>query len=188
MSPILAARPISYSGGSTLMGFSDRYKDSVYYHYSPTFKYSLGIEAITEKQRDSDQAYARATYLLNRKNTRHSQRNLYLHSGLSSRGLDEHFYGVFGDWETRRWFTSFGYQHTKTRNGDYDDQFLQLGVAPYLGEYGDLHTWLMVKARKNTRHDGWAAYPVLKLFKGGFLVEFGYHPKAEWDIHLVQRF
>ena len=172
MSPILAARPISYSGGSTLMGFSDRYKDSVYYHYSPTFKYSLGIEAITEKQRDSDHAYARATYLLNRKNTRHSQRNLYLHSGLSSRGLDEHFYGVFGDWETRRWFTSFGYQHTKTRNG----------------EYGDLHTWLMVKARKNTRRDGWAAYPVLKLFKGGFLVEFGYHPKAEWDIHLVQRF
>jgi hypothetical protein len=102
--------------------------------------------------------------------------------------LDEHFYGVFGDWETRRWFTSFGYQHTKTREGDYDDQFLQLGVAPYLGEYGDLHTWLMVKARKKTRHDDWAAYPVLKLFKGGFLVEFGYHPKAEWDIHLVQRF
>ena len=52
------------------MGFSDRYKDSVYYHYSPTFKYSLGIEAIAEKLRDSDHAYARATYLLNRKKTK----------------------------------------------------------------------------------------------------------------------
>ena len=33
----IEARPISYSGGSTLMSMSDNMKDSIYYHYSPTF-------------------------------------------------------------------------------------------------------------------------------------------------------
>ena len=41
----IEARPISYSGGSTLMGFSDNMMDSIYYHYSPTYKYSIGVES-----------------------------------------------------------------------------------------------------------------------------------------------
>ena len=40
------ARPISYSGGSTVMLKSDNMSKSIYYHYSPTYKYSIGIEAI----------------------------------------------------------------------------------------------------------------------------------------------
>ena len=34
------ARPISYSGGSTLMIKSDNLSNSTYFHYSPSFKYS----------------------------------------------------------------------------------------------------------------------------------------------------
>ena len=45
----LDARPISYSGGSTLMAFSDNIKNSIYYHYSPSYKYSIGIEKINDK-------------------------------------------------------------------------------------------------------------------------------------------
>ena len=45
----LDARPISYSGGSTIMSFSDNIKDSLYYHYSPSYKYSVGIENIRDK-------------------------------------------------------------------------------------------------------------------------------------------
>ena len=65
----LEARPISYSVGSTLMAFSDNIKDSLYYHYSPTYKYSIGIEAISNKYFEKDFSYLRFTYLLNRKNT-----------------------------------------------------------------------------------------------------------------------
>ena len=35
----LEARPISYSGGYTLMMESNNMQDSVYYHYSPSYKY-----------------------------------------------------------------------------------------------------------------------------------------------------
>ena len=38
-------------------------------------------------------SYARFTCLLKRKNTAYSQRNLYFQSGISSKGLDNYFYG-----------------------------------------------------------------------------------------------
>ena len=60
---------------------------------------------------------------------------------------------------------------------DYTDQFFQVGVAPYLGAYGDFHTWIMIKTKKNTLVGNWSTFPVLKFFKGNFLIEFGYNDR-----------
>ena len=65
---------------------------------------------------------------------------------------------------------------------------MQLGVAPYLGEYGDLHTWLMLKSKKDSHLEGWSTYPVLKFFKGNLLLEVGYDREIEWDSHIMYRF
>ena len=184
----LHARPISYSGGSTIMAFSDNMKNSLYYHYSPSYKYSIGIEDIKDKYFKDDYSYLRFTYLLNRKNTQISQRNLYFQSGVSSKGYDEFFYGVHGDWETRRLFVGFGIKETEKNMQDFSEQFYQVGVAPYLGDYGDLHTWIMLKIKENSLDNKRSTYPVLKFFKGNSLVEFGYNNKTEWDIHLMYRF
>ena len=184
----LDARPISYSGGSTIMSFSDNIKDSLYYHYSPSYKYSVGIENIRDKYFNDNYSYVRFTYLLNRKNTENSQRNLYLQSGISSKGFNEFFYGMHGDWETRRLFVGFGLKETKRKIHDYSEQYYQIGVAPYLGDYGDLHTWIMIKAKENSLENKWSTYPVLKFFKGNVLMEFGYGEKTEWDVHLMYRF
>ena len=185
---VIEARPISYSGGSTVMSNTDNMGDTFYYHYSPTYKYSLGLEAVKDDYFKTDFSYFRLTYLLNRKNTRYSQRNLYFQSGVSSKGLNNNFIGVHGDWETRRWFIGFGYKKVSNDIIEYDDKFLQLGVAPYLGEYGDFHTWVMVKSKKNDLLESWSTFPVLKFFKGNFLIEFGYNSKTEWDSHVVYRF
>ena len=107
---------------------------------------------------------------------------------MSSKGLNNNFIGVHGDWETRRWFIGFGYKKVSNDIIKYDDKFLQLGVAPYLGEYGDFHTWVMVKSKKNDLLESWSTFPVLKFFKGNFLIEFGYNNKTEWDSHVVYRF
>ena len=56
------------------------------------------------------------------------------------------------------------------------------------GEYGDFHTWIMVKSKKNDLLESWSTFPVLKFFKGNFLIEFGYNNKTEWDSHVVYRF
>ena len=182
------ARPISYSGGSTIIAFSDNMKDSLYYHYSPSYKYSIGIERLKDKFFNTNYSYARFTYLLNRKNTDNSQRNLYFQSGLSSKGMEDYFYGIHGDWETRRWFVGFGLKEIVTSKLDYNDQYFQAGFAPYLGEYGDFHTWIMFKTKKNSLNDKRSTYPVLKFFKGNVLMEFGYNDKTEFDVHLMYRF
>ena len=184
---IIEARPISYSGGSTIMSNSDNMRDTVYYHYSPTYKYSLGLEAVKDDYFNTDYSYLRFTYLIDRKNTNYSQRNLYFQSGLNSKGFNNNFYGIHGDWETRRWFIGFGYKKISHDSIDYEDKFIQFGLAPYLGEYGDFHTWIMVKSKKNSLTENWSTFPVLKFFKGNFLIEFGYNDETEWDSHIMYR-
>jgi len=183
------ARPISYSGGTTIMYKSDSMSNSFYAHYSPTYKYSIGIENVDDKFFNESYNYLRLTYLLNRKNTNISQRNLYFQSGISVNNTNNIFYGIHGDWETRRWFTGFGYKYVENSFGrDFKDRFIQLGVAPYLGEYGDLHTWVMLKSKTNSLTNNWSTYPELKFFKGNTLLEFGYSDKTEWDLHFMYRF
>ena len=183
------ARPISYSGGSTVMLKSDNMSKSIYYHYSPTYKYSVGIENLEDKFFNKNKNYLRLTYLINRKNTDTSQRNLYFQSGVLIDDTDGFFYGIHGDWETRRWFSGFGYKDTKNTFGqDYTDQYIQLGVAPYVGDYGDLHTWIMIKTKKNSLTKTQSTYPELKFFKGPTLVKFGYSDETEWDLHFMYRF
>ena len=183
------ARPISYSGGSTVMLKSDNMSKSIYYHYSPTYKYSVGIENLEDKFFKKNKNYLRLTYLINRKNTDISQRNLYFQSGVLVDDTDGFFYGIHGDWETRRWFSGFGYKDTKNTFGqDYTDQYIQLGIAPYVGDYGDLHTWIMIKTKKNSLTNTQSTYPELKFFQGPALVKFGYSDKTEWDLHFMYRF
>ena len=182
------ARHISYSGGSTMMAMSDDMKETIYYHYSPTYKYSVGIESVNDKFFDKDYVYLRLTYLLNRKNTKNSQRNLYFQSAISPDDLNNNFYGIHGDWETRRLFSGFGYKRVINNIRDFTEQYYLVGIAPYIGEYGDFHTWVMLKSKKNSLSGGWATYPVLKFFKGDFLVEIGYDSDLDWDIHMMYRF
>ena len=180
------ARPISYSGGHTLMHFNDSMKESIYYHYSPTYKFSVGLETMKNKVFSSNETNIRFTYLINRKNKKSSQRNLYFQSAISTKD-NNYTYGMHGDWETRRYFIGFDYKEVKNII-DYSDKHIQLGVAPYLGEYGDLHTWLMVKTKKNSINNKQITYPVVKFFKGNALLELGYDKKTDWDIHLMYRF
>tara|TARA_Y100000389_G_C17396526_1_gene482866 strand:+ start:103 stop:708 length:606 start_codon:yes stop_codon:yes gene_type:complete len=185
----IEARPISYSGGSTIMIKSDSLSNSTYFHYSPSFKYSIGIENTNNKIFKDNKNYIRFTYLLNRKNALNSQRNLYFQSGIDVGNKNNHFYGAHGDWETRRWFAGFGYKNIQSKtNNNYENKYIQFGVAPYIGDYGDFHTWLMVKTRKSSLTKNTSTYPILKFFSGDALVEVGYDNRTNWDLHLMYRF
>ena len=185
----IEARPISYSGGTTLMFKSDNVSNSVYLHYSPTYKYSIGIEKVKNKFYGNNKNYLRLTYLLNRKNTFTSQRNLYFQSGIMPNNTENIFYGVHGDWETRKLFIGFGIKDIQSKYGmDYKDEYLQLGFAPYVGDYNDLHTWIMLKTKKNTLTNKASTYPELKFFKGNALMKFGYGANTNWDLHFMYRF
>ena len=75
-SGVVIARPVSWSGGSTFMYKSNFMYTSYYYHFSPSYKYSVGFELVDDKHFRDEYLNLRSTYLLDRKNTKESQRNL----------------------------------------------------------------------------------------------------------------
>ena len=182
---VAQARPVSYPGGWTAMLMNDGTKHSSHIHYSPTVNTSVGYKF--EYWRDQRVALhaVQVNNLLKRWNNPDSQANLYLKSGIGmarSQADDvDHqtraagFTGVAADWENRRFFVS--YQNRYTELGGIDDFYQQsarIGVAPYIGDYGDLHTWLMLQVEHMPEHkDRATVTPIARLFKGAHLLEAG---------------
>ena len=116
----------------------------LYVHYSPEANFSFGIEMLEGKRGMSDRSYLRGTWLAHRINKRNSQQYLYLDGGIDA-SSGEYFIGAMGDCETRRYFSGFRMRNMKWDTVSFLNNYLQMGFAPYLGDYGDLHSWLMIK-------------------------------------------
>ncbi|MBI1338801.1 hypothetical protein GC169_01130 [bacterium] len=183
------ARPVSYPGGWTVMQMNNGDMSSLHVHYSPTVTDSIGFYG--ESNWDGDWRFAGVQYnrLAKRWNAPASQGNIYLKLGagqatpFGSRGGGSEaagFVGFAADWETRRWFTSY---EARAYELGFDRTFRQsarVGVAPYLGEAGDLHTWLMVEVENMPDADDKVTVtPLVRLFQGVQLVEIGYRPASE---------
>ena len=180
------ARPISYPGGWTAMQMNDANMNALHIHYSPTFKDSIGYKA--EYWRESKMQFHGLQYnrLINRWNKKSSQANFYFKGGAGFAHSDERpfsnkqeeagFAGIAADWENRRFFT--GYESRYFYAGDFYKGFMQkarVGVTPYIGDYGDIHTWLMVEVEHNPINQGdeLNTTPLVRFFKGVYLFEVG---------------
>ena len=198
--PPAFARPVSYPGGVTAMTMNDGDKNSLHLHYSPTAKMSLGYKF--EYWRDNEMTInaVQMNNLLKRWNKPDSQANLYLKSGIGVAYSDygdfdgetdvAAFTGIAADWEDRRRFIS--YENRYTEAGDIDDFFMQyarVGWAPYEGDYGDLHTWLMLQVEhKPEGDDHYTVTPLVRLFKDVHLVEAGMNNRGEILFNYVFRY
>ena len=194
----LFARPISYSGGSTIMSMNGPLKNSIHAHYSPTYKYSVGYK--TEYIRRSQTALngIQLNNLLKRWNLPAAQGNLYLKSSagtVQKSGEDEvyGFIGMAGDFETRKYFASYENRYYKS-DGNILNQFEQsarVGVAPYVAEYGNLHTWLMLQISHQPKFKGYQQIittPLIRLFKGLHMAEFGASSNKTVFFNFIARF
>ena len=197
MMPLLAmARPVSYAGGTTLMQMNDADRSTFHFHYSPSINYSLGYKG--EYWRDEQWQFhgAQLNNLIKRWNKPASQANLYLKSAVGlviSESGDRSagaFTGVSADWENRRFFTL--YENRFYEAGDVDRFFMQkarVGVAPYIGDYGDVHTWLMVQVdHKPEQDDTIVITPLIRVFKNEYLAELGISDNGDVLINWVMRF
>lgn len=194
------ARPVSYPGGWTAIGESDMDVVSLQTHYSPTARYSIGYRAEHWREEDWQFHGAQLNYLLHRENAKASQANLYFNAGtgIAYSDFEEFdgetelagFVGLSADWEDRRFFTS--YNARLTYAGDIDKFFRQnarVGVAPYVGDYGDIHTWLMLQVNHNpTGEEHFTFTPLVRMFKNEYLVEAGVSDQGEVLFNWIARF
>jgi hypothetical protein len=174
------ARPVSYAGGWMFMTMNDTGRYSAEVNYSPSAFYSIG--GMHEYMRD--EKYNVDTLTLNvlakRWNLPGSQANFYIKSGVgtayeSDRTEPAAFTGFEIDWEDRRFFTL--YENRFFYAGDIEKfakHTARLGIAPYIGDAGDLHTWIMLQADYQPGdNDDFSLTPMVRLFKDDHLFEAG---------------
>jgi hypothetical protein len=198
INPVMVeARPVSYPGGWTAMGQVTEEEYSLHTHYSPMAKYSIGMRNELFHKDDIQMHSMQLNYLVKRWNNRDSQANFYSKNGVgfakdNSDSSVSGFTGLALDWETRRYFTS--YENRYIHAGDVMTKFSQsarLGVAPYIGNFGDIHTWMMVQVDhepKNLDNDHYRVTPLIRLFYDTHLLETGYSDNDQLMINYVRRF
>ncbi len=181
------ARPVSYPGGWTAMQMNNGDYSSLHLHYSPTFQDSIGL--YSERNWGNDWHFTGVQYnrLVKRWNETGSQANLYLNLGAGQadpfgpEGPElAGFIGVSADWETRRWFTSWSARAYDTGFDRTVRQSARLGIAPYIGDYGDLHTWLMLQVENQPDSETpTTVTPLVRFFYDVQLLELGYTPETD---------
>lgn len=192
-----AARPVSYPGGWTVMQMNNGDASSVHLHYSPTATDSIGL--YSERNWGEDIQFTGLQYnrLVKRWNGPGSQGNLYAKvaageadpfgdAGAKLSG----FASIAADWETRRWFTSYETRLSDFAGNESVRHSARIGVAPYIGDYGDLHTWLMLQVDNHPEADTpTTTTPLIRFFQGVQMVELGYTvEEEEFLVNWIVRF
>jgi len=191
------ARPVSYPDGWTLMQRNNGGRSSVHAHYSPTATDSIGV--YIERNWEEDVTFTGLQYnrLVKRWNGPKSQANFYAKFGagqadpFGDAGAElAGFTELVADWETRRWFTEYRIRATDFADNQSVHHSARFGVAPYIGDYGDLHTWLMVQIENHPEGDKpVTTTPLIRLFQGVQMVELGYTiEQKEWLANWIVRF
>lgn len=180
----LKARPVSYAGGWTLITQNNGHYNMGNLHYSPTVDFSVGYQGEYWRKHEYQSHYAMLNILVKRYNTEDSQANFYIKSGLGESRSDHSirdrtavaaFTGIAVDWEDRRFFVSYSNRFLSPGvQGFFQIHKARLGFAPYVGEYGDLHTWIMVQPEYTShRKRPWEGTVLLRFFKKAHLFEIG---------------
>lgn len=182
------ARPVSYPGGWTVWAQRDDAAASLLVHYTPHRAYSVGLRVEEGAAHTRTRTQLVLTWLALRRNERHAQANLYLRGALgqadghggSETAADAE---VMADWETRRLFASFSGRLISDGDGSGEAK-ARVGIAPYVGDFGDLHTWLMLEADwKPERADAdggpLIGRPLVRFFRGVHLLEVGASTQGE---------
>ncbi len=168
------------------MTMNDHSQNSTMLSYSPTARDAIGIRS--DYMREDKEWLHTVTYnrLLKRWNESDSQGNLFLLTGLGAaqQGNDSTMAATLGleaDWETRRLY--FLYENRVVEAGDIERAFAQkarVGVAPYIGGYDDVHTWLMVQVDHHpSERDNIVVTPFVRVFTPEVMGELGISNKND---------
>lgn len=194
------ARPISYPGGWTILETKDGDSTTLATTYTVTKDYALGYKGEYFEDEQWQMHTATFDYIISKINMEGSQANFYLKNGLGFAHSDFEkfddknelaaYTGFSADWEDRRFMVK--YENRATYAGDIDKSFMQktmFGVAPYIGDYGDLHTWIMLDVMHMPDMEDKVSFtPYLRFFKDTNMFEVGVSDSGNLMLNSVIRF
>ena len=188
------AKPISYVGGTMVMQENDETGNtlSVDYTFDPHF--ALGLYA--KRDIGGKEFYTigpQLNTLLKRWNLPDGQGNIFAMTGAGaarqgSNSQPAAWAAFLADYETRRVF--FSYEPRLMYGGNIESSFWQrahVGFAPYLANYEELNTWLLLRVDHHpAKNDHFVVTPVLRFFYKTIWLEAGYssnnHIMVNWTV------
>ena len=191
------ARPISYPSGWTLMGNNDAFENNLHLHYTPHRDYSVGYKGVYNRENNAQFHGAQMNYLLHRENRQASQANFYLKTSFGAETLHSQtapsgFIGFAADWEDRDYFIMYeNHFHDSSQTYGEFVQKARIGFTPYVGDYGDLHTWIMLQAEHRPKAiydaDQMTFTPMLRFFYDVYLAEIGVSDRKKMMFNFIIR-
>ena len=171
-STLLFSHPVMWKGAlDTTYKLAKDYSDlQIFYTFNRA--QAVGFHSY-HSQHDSRIDLVHYNQRLFRQNRRGAQQNFYALVGFGQKNNQSVSHlGFQWDWETRRLFTLLKYDAISSdirMSGRF-------GFAPYLGDYNDWHTWLMVEYQSNALDQQYvnAIIPLIRLFKDNYLFEVGF--------------
>lgn len=179
------AHPVSYEGGYSLMADMSEPLQNYSLIYSP--KWWLGTGVVVETV-DQQRIYSSAQLgvLVHRWNWEEAQANVYVLGGagyyserIEGMVVDDGGFGRLGmqvDYETRKVYANIRYVERRSWDGYKAlDNLVDaaMGFSPYVGNYGDLHTWLILRYMDGRKMESSMISPTVRFFYRNYLWEVG---------------
>ena len=193
--PLSLAHPVSFEDGWSFMAFnqSDMYDWQLLYTFKPNL--SLGVDFIRDNMELQERYFLipRLSWLVKRWNETESQANIYVYGGVgaarkgsfSNPAIEG---AIEADYETRAVYFSSKAQIVAAQDFNTLATYqLRAGFAPYLGESGELHSWLIgqVQYLPFAAEQSLRVGPVLRMFYKNVLWEFGVSTKGSWNFNFM---
>lgn len=196
------AHPVAFKGAISAISSNTQSQQDHLVHYSLSHRVSTGMRLIHSKTSQGDRysVFPQLSFLLKRWNHSDFQANIYVFGGFgyeridySASPLKQGWASVSGgeaDIEDRRFYFSTQWEsfnhsklewHFNTKN--------RVGVAPYLAEFDEPASWLILQHDYDSLGDGrHTVTPLFRIFYRRFLLEAGASHRGELLLNFMAHF
>ena len=191
----VGAKPLSYVGGTMLMQENDEtgHTLAIDYTFDPHFALGLYSKYEINQTHEFWMAGPQLNTLLKRWNLPEGQGNIFAMTGAGearqgSRNEPAAWLTLLGDYETRRVFFSYESRFMYARDIEKSAwQRAYAGFAPYLADYEQLNTWLLLRVDHHpAKNDHFVVTPLVRFFYKTIWLEAGYssnnHVMVNWTV------
>jgi hypothetical protein len=195
LASVAMAKPLSYVGGTMVMQENDEtgHTLSIDYTFDPHFALGLYSKYEINQANEFWMAGPQLNWLLKRWNLPEGQGNVFAMSGAGearqgTRTEPAAWLTLLGDYETRRVYFSYESRFMYARDIEKSVwQRAYAGFAPYLADYEQLNTWLLLRLDHHpAKRDHFVVTPVIRFFYKTIWLEAGYssnnHVMVNWTV------
>ena len=176
LSSHLFSHPVIFKGGKVFWVTQSLNYNDIRFGTSQTSNWLIGGRLLEDRNSNESFVLINNNYLLKRWNAPNSQANIYLLSSVGINTKDNKemgAFGIHGDWENRRYMVMQMMEYFSHNESWVSST--RLAISPYTVDYTKMSVWLIANYEVTYQDDEYSStlMPVVRLFKGNYLVEFG---------------